>query len=368
MNKIIPFVNLKKEYSCIKHEINVALERVLKKQWFILGQELSVFEEDFAKYNGVNYAIGVNSGSDALFLSIKALGIGKGDQILTVSHSFISTVDAIVRAGAEPVFIDINKDYYNVDYSKIEEEITDKTKAIIVVHLYGNPADLKQIMDIANKYGLKIIEDACQAHGAEYKGKKVGTFGNVGCFSFYPAKNLGCYGDGGMMITNDAELAEKLFQYRNYGQSKKYYHDFIGINSRLDEIQAAILRIKLKHLDEWNRIRRKNAELYNEFLDDSSIIKPKEREFAKHVYHLYVIRHQNRDKLKQYLEKNNIQTQIHYPIPIHKQKAYISLFPDKNLPITEKICDEILSLPMHPWLLTDDIKKISDSIKEFNKL
>jgi len=359
---MINFVDLKKEYAKISEEINQAMQRVLRSGWFILGEEVKKFEKDFSKYIGVKYGVGVNSGSDALFLAVKALGIGEGDEVITVSHTFISTVDAVARNGAEPVFVDVDPDTYCIDVSKIEQAITDKTKAILPVHLYGHPANMSPIMEIAKKHGFYVIEDACQAHGAEYKGKKAGSIGTVGCFSFYPVKNLGAYGDGGIIVTNDEELAEKLRMARNYGQPKKYYHNFVGVNSRLDEIQAAILRVKLKYLDKWNERRRKTAKLYNKFFEDSDVVMPAEKEYANHVYHLYVIRHKDRDKLQQHLLKKGIQTQIHYPIPVHRQKAYSDSGGDAQLPVTEKICGEILSLPIYPSLKDKELEYIANTV------
>ena len=359
----IQFVDLRLEYQEIKEEINQAIHRVLESGWFVLGEELKKFEKEFASYLRVKHVIGVNSGSDALYLAVKALGIGKGDEVITVSHTFISTVDAIIRNGAKPVFVDIDPETYIIDVNQIENVITKRTKAIIPVHIYGHPADMDPIMEIAEKHGLYIIEDACQAHGAEYKGRKVGSMGDIGCFSFYPTKNLGAYGDAGAIVTNDDELAEKLKILRNYGSSKKYYHDFIGVNSRLDEIQAAVLRIKLRHLDEWNKKRRKIAKMYNKFLEDSRVITPIEKKWAKHVYHLYVIRHKDRDKLQQYLSENGIKTQIHYPVPVHLQKAYLDLGIRAKLSVTERIRKEILSLPMFPHLTDTEIEKITMVIK-----
>jgi len=356
---MISFVGLKMEYAEIGEEIHNAIQRTLENQWFILGEELEKFEKEFSNYIGAKYGVGVNSGSDALYLAIKTLGIGEGDEVITVSHTFISTVDAIVRNGAKPVFVDIDPETYTIDVTQIEKKITERTKAIIPVHLYGHPADMDPITEIANDYDIKIIEDACQAHGAEYKGKKVGSIGDVGCFSFYPVKNLGAYGDGGMIVTNNEELADKLRMLRNYGSPKKYYNDFVGVNSRLDEIQAAILRVKLKYLDNWNEKRKKIAKLYNELLENSDIIIPVEKKWAEHVYHLYVIRHKERDKLQQHLLKNGIQTQIYYPIPVHKQKAYLDLGYSTSLPITEKICNEILSLPIHPWIRKEEVEIIA---------
>jgi len=360
---MVPFVDLKREYGEIGEEITRAIQRVLKSGWFILGEEVERFEDEFSNYIGAKYAIGVNSGSDALLLALQALGIGKGDEVITVSHTFISTVDAIVRNGAKPVFVDITPDTYCIDVTKIEERITKRTKAIIPVHLYGHPADMQPIVEIAKKYKLSVIGDACQAHGAEYKGKKAGSIGDIGCFSFYPVKNLGAYGDGGMAVTDNKELATKLKILRNYGQARKYYHDFIGVNSRLDEMQAAILRVKLKQLDDWNSRRRKFAQIYDKLLKDADVVIPVEKGYAKHVYHLYVIRHKNRDRLQQRLLAKEIQTQIHYPIPVHKQKAYLELGHAAKLPITERICNEILSLPMHPFLREDEIQAVVDGVK-----
>ena len=360
---MITFVDLPGEYEQISQEITQAIQRVLKRGWFILKGEGERFEEEFSKYVGAKYGIGVNSGSDALFLGLKALGIGEGDEVITVSHTFISTVDAIVRNGAKPVFVDIEPDTYCIDVSRIEERVTTKTRAILPVHLYGHPADMEPVMQLAEKYRLFVVEDACQAHGAEYMGRKVGGIGDLGCFSFYPIKNLGAYGDGGMIVTNDEALAGKLRMLRNYGQPQKYHHDFIGVNSRLDEIQAAILCIKLKHLDEWNQKRRRVAKLYDELLGNSHVIKPVEKEYAKHVYHLYVIRCRDRDRLQQHLSANGIQTQIHFPIPVHRQKAYQGLAGDTNMPVTERICQEILSLPMHPLLGEDEVQTVAECVR-----
>jgi dTDP-4-amino-4,6-dideoxygalactose transaminase len=271
----------------------------------------------------------------------------------------ISTVDAISRNGAKPIFVDIDPETFVMDVSKVEAKISDKTRAILPVHLYGQSVHMDPLIEIAEKYGLYVIEDACQAHGAKYRNKKVGNIGDIGCFSFYPTKNLGGYGDGGMVVTSNKELEEKLKKMRNLGQSRKYYHDFVGINSRLDEIQAAILRSKLRHLDEWNEKRRKTAKLYTDLLNNTEVTTPIEKEYAKHVYHLYVIKHEQRNKLQKYLLSQGVQTLIHYPIPVHMQKAYER---SEKLPITEKICGEILSLPMYPWLREDEVKIISKQI------
>jgi len=355
---MIDFAGLKQQHDEVSEEIEQAISRVFKRGWFILGEELNAFEKEFSEYIGANYSIGVNSGSDALLLALKALQIGQDDEVLTVSHTFISSVDSIIRNGAKPVFIDIESDSFCMDTTKIEENITKKTKAILPVHLYGQPVNMEPIMEIARKYNLYVIEDACQAHGAKYNDSRVGSIGDIGCFSFYPAKNLGAYGDGGMITTNNPELAEKLQKFRNYGQPKKYEHDFVGVNSRLDEIQAACLRVKLKYLDSWNEKRRKIAALYDKLLANLPLITPIEKEYSEHVYHVYVVRSGQRDSLREKLAQQNIHTQIHYPIPVHMQKAYKELGFNSSLPVTEQISTEIFSLPMHPWLTEDDIHVI----------
>jgi len=359
---MIPFINFKKEQSNIGSEVSQVIQRVLNSGSYILGEETRKFEADFSKYIGAKFGVGVNSGSDALYLAVKALGLSKGDEVVTVSNTMISTVDAISRNGATPVFVDIDPETYTIDASKIKTKISNKTRAIIPVHLYGQAANMDLIMEIANKHNLSVIEDACQAHGAEYMHRKVGGIGHVGCFSFYPTKNLGAYGDAGMIVTNDEKLANTLNKMRNYGTSQKYYHDFIGVNSRLDEMQAAILSLKLHYLDGWNVKRRKLAELYNSSLKNSPIIRPIEKEYGKHVYHLYVIRCKDRDKLQHYLLKHGIQTLIHYPIPVHLQKAYQTL---DELPLTEKICGEILSLPLYPWQDEREVSIISEHITKY---
>jgi len=360
-------VDLKRQYEFVKEEIADKIEKVLRSTQYILGEEVEKFEKEFANYCGAKYAIGVASGSDALALSLKALGVAKEDDVITVPNTFTATVDAISGNNAKPVFVDIDPETYNIDITRIEEKVTDKTKAIIPVHLYGQPADMDPILKLAREHNLKIIEDACQAHGAEYKGKKVGSLGDAGCFSFYPAKNLGAYGDGGMVVTNNEEIAERIRMLRNYGQSKKYYHDFIGYNSRLDEIQAAVLRVKLKYLNEWNNKRREKAKLYNELLENvSGIETPIEKDYAKHAYHLYVIRCRDRNELQHYLSSKDVSTGIHYPIPVHLQRAYKHLgYKKGDFLITEKYVNEILSLPMFPELSEKEIKYIYMNIKIF---
>lgn len=364
---MIPFVDLKFQYQKIKDEINASVLSSLEKGDYILGEELKNFEEEFAAYCNANYCIGVASGTEALWLSLIALGIGKDDEVIIPANTFIATALAVNMAQAKPVLADIDSNSFNIDVSQIENKITENTKAIIPVHLYGQPCDMNEILELANKYNLKVIEDACQAHGAYYKNKRVGCAGDLGCFSFYPAKNLGAYGDGGAIVTNNVELADKLRLLRDYGQKEKYNHIIKGYNSRLDNIQAAVLRVKLKYLDRWNSQRINNANLYNKKLFGLSSIKvPIALPERTHVYHLYVIRTKKRDELKDFLSKNDIQTGLHYPIPIHQQQAYNELFSDENgYPITEKCSKEILSLPMFPELTEEHIEFVCKKIAEF---
>ena len=364
---MIPFVDLKAQYDLIKDEIDEAIQNVLNNTSFIMGEELKKFEEEFAQFCDVEYAIGVANGSDALILALKACGICEGDEVITVPHTFIATTEAISNVRGKVVFVDINPKNYTIDVTKIEEKITGRTKAIIPVHLYGQPADMEPIMELAKKYNLKIIEDAAQAHGAEYKREKVGSIGDVGCFSFYPGKNLGAYGDAGMVVTNNKEIAGGIKLLRNHGRiTKKYEHYIEGYSSRLDNLQAAILRVKLRHLNKWNESRRKNAKKYNELLKNiDGIVTPYEADYAKHVFHLYVIKaEKGRDILREELKVNSIATGIHYPIPLHLQPAYNYLgYKEGDFTITEKASQEILSLPMFAELTDEQIEQIVELIK-----
>lgn len=374
---MIPFVDLSKQYLTIKEEIIPAISKVLNKGWFILGKEVASFEVEFARYCQSKYAVGVGSGTEALHLSLLACGVKPGDEVITVPNTAVPTVSAICFANARPVFVDINPKTYTMNPDSLKEclrkrfgnrnsRLTKKPKAVIPVHLYGHPADMDAILEAARKYNLKVIEDACQAHGAEYKGKMVGSIGDAGCFSFYPTKNLGAYGDGGMVVTSDQEVAEKLRMLRNYGEKEKNHNVIRGFNSRLDEIQAAILRIKLTHLDRWNEVRRRYANLYNSLLKGSFVTTPVEKYFAKHVFHLYVIRAQARDKLQGWLKNKGVFTSIHYPVPIHFQQAYRDLgYAEGDFPVAEKYAKEILSLPIFPELTEDQIEFISRAIREF---
>jgi dTDP-4-amino-4,6-dideoxygalactose transaminase len=363
----IPLVDLKKQYDSIRGEIDDAISRVINKSAFILGGEVSSFEENFAEFCQAKYAVGTSSGTSALQLALSCLGIGRGDEVITTPFTFIATTESILELGAKPVFVDIEKDTYNLDVSRVEKSITKKTKAIIPVHLYGHPVDLDPLIGIAKKYKIAIIEDACQAHGALYKDRKVGSIGDAGCFSFYPGKNLGCYGDGGMLVTNDEEIYKKALLLRDHGKSDKYTHITHGYNFRLDAIQAAVLKVKLKYLEEWNNKRRKNAEIYNNGLNElKAVIKPVEKDYARHVYHLYVIGIKERDKLRSFLKDNDVDAGVHYPIPLHKQPVYAEMkLCDKKLPVSEMCSENVISLPMHAELDEARIEKVCNLIKKF---
>lgn len=363
---MIPFFDLKAQYKEIKDDIDKSVNRVLSSGKFILGEEVFSFEKEFAKFCKVKFAIGVGSGTFALFLALKSLGIKRGDEVITVPNTFIATAEAISQVGAKPIFVDIEKDTFNMDVTKIEEKITEKTKVIIPVHLYGHPVDMDPVFKIAKKNNLRVIEDAAQACGAEYKGKKIGGLGDITIFSFYPTKNLGAYGDAGAITTNNSEIAEKIRLLRNYGQEIKYHHLIKGFNSRLDEIQAAILRVKLKRLNGWNDSRRRIAKILNELLENADVVLPIEKEYAKHVYYLYVVRSNQRDKLQQWLKSKEISTLIHYPIPIHLQMAYKDLgYKRGDFPVAETCTNEILSLPMFPELKKEQIEEICFEVQKF---
>lgn len=361
---VIPFNDLAVQYQGIAGEVQAALERVFQQARFILGEEVAALEADFASYVGVSNAVGVASGTEALQLALMACGIGPGDEVITVPNAGVPTVAAIVAAGARPILVDIHPVSYNLDPSLVEAAIAPRTRAILPVHLYGQAADMDPILEIAHRRGLRVIEDACQAHGAEYQGKKVGSLGDAGCFSFYPTKNLGGYGDGGMVVTNDARIAEKVRLLRNYGQKDRYYHVVEGINSRLDELQAAMLRVKLKRLDHWNEERRSLARSYDRLLGDSPVIVPSDMGYGTHVYHLYVIRSGDRDRLQAALKKEGVETLIHYPIPVHLQEAYRHLgFGEGSFPVSEKYAHEILSLPLYPGLRPEQVEEIAGLIR-----
>jgi dTDP-4-amino-4,6-dideoxygalactose transaminase len=361
----VPFVDLKTQYQNIKEEVMSEIGQALDGMQLFLGKNVKTLEEEYARFCTTSDAIGVGSGTDALHIALRAYGIGQGDEVITVAHTFIATTEAIILAGAKPVFVDIDPDTYTMDVSQVEKMINGNTKAILPVHLYGQPADMDPILELARKYNLKVIEDSCQAHGAEYKGRRAGSLGDAGCFSFYFSKNLGAYGESGIITTSDAEFAARCRMIRDHGSSQKYQHSMIGFNGRLDEIQAAVLRIKLSHLDTWTENRRKLAGMYNENLPDE-FITPKEESWAKHVYHLYVIRTPERDRLKEWFDGKGIGCGMHYPIPVHMQEAWRNYGGEEySLPVTEKITGEILSLPIYPEMSDEEIDYVCESVKEY---
>jgi dTDP-4-amino-4,6-dideoxygalactose transaminase len=364
----IPFVDLSAQYHAIKEEIDRAVSGVLNGGFYILGEEVASFEAEFARYMGSNHAVAVGSGTEALHLALLAAGVGQGDEVITVPNISAPTASAISFAGARPVFVDIDPETYNMDPARLEgclRKGSSKVKAVIPVHLYGHPADMDPIMDIARSHGLKVIEDACQAHGAMYKGKRAGSVGDAGCFSFYPTKNLGAYGDGGMVVTDDGDMAEKVRMLRNYGEKSKYHNVIKGFNSRLDELQAAMLRVKLRHLEEYNEKRRSLAALYARLLTGGPSKLPVEKEYAGHVYHLYVIRVKERDRLRQSLGDRGIATSVHYPRPLHLQPTYSELgHKEGDFPLSERACSEVLSLPMYPELDEEQVDYVCRALEE----
>jgi len=365
MNMKVPFVDLVAQYNSIKTPVEEAMFNVVRSSAFILGPDVKQFEAEFATFCEAEHAIGVDSGTSALELALRAFEIGPGDEVITAANTFIATVLAISYVGAKPVLVDVDPLTYNIDPTQITKAITKKTKAIIPVHLYGQPVDMDPIMEIAKKHSLFVIEDACQAHGSRYKGKRAGSIGHAAAFSFYPSKNLGAYGDGGIITTNDAKIAESIRMLRNYGEKAKYHHDLQGYNRRLDTIQAAVLRVKLPHLDAWNANRRRHADMYDELFTGSNLVIPTVASFAEPVWHLYVIQVDDRDNIRNKLGERGVSTGIHYPIPIHLQKAYQNLgYKNGDFPVTEKLADRILSLPMYAELTPDMVKYTVDSVKE----
>lgn len=363
---IIPFAVFDNMHKEIENELVEAFHRVLNKGWFIQGEECKAFSEEFAEYCGTKYCIGCGNGLDSLYLILKALDIGDGDEVIIPSNTFIATALAVTYAGATPVFVEPDIMTYNLNSDKIEEKITARTKAIIAVHLYGRPADMDGIVAISQKYSLRLIEDCAQAHGAEYKGKKVGGFGDAAGYSFYPGKNLGALGDGGAVVTNNSELADKVRMLGNYGSDYKYHHIYQGTNSRLDELQAAMLRVKLKNLDRWNKSRREIAEYYISNIKNPDITLPMYRCMGEQVWHLFVIRYKKRDELEKYLNSNGVGTNKHYPIPIHNQKAYTSLNIEKgSLPIAEEISNTVLSLPLYYGMSLAEADYVIDIINDY---
>lgn len=359
----IPFGNLKRQYEQLREQIDAATREVYESGWFILGSQVQNFEAKFAEYCGANYAIGVGSGTEALHLALIACGVRPGDEVITVSNTCVPTLSAVSFAGAVPVFVDIDETTFTINPSLIEARITPKTKAILPVHLYGQCADMDPILEIARQYGLVVVEDCAQAHGSQYKGRMAGTMGDAGAFSFYPSKNLGAFGDAGLVLTNHETIAETLIELRNYGQEKRYYHSIKGFNSRLDEVQAAILKTKLPYLDTWNHRRREIARRYQEAFSQVGLCCPLETRDRFHIYHLYVLRVSQRDRFQNLLEEKAIATIVHYPIPVHLQEAYAECrTQSKYLPLTEQLADEIISLPLYPELTDEEVDYIIQTV------
>jgi len=361
----VPFLDLKRQYASIKEELDQAVFSVLSHTKFILGPEVQGFEEKVAQYCGTKFAVGVASGTDALLLSLRACGVGTGDEVITTGFSFFATAGVISRLGAIPVYVDIDPDTYNMAPDKIEEKITSKTKAIMPVHLFGQCADMDPIMEIARKHKIKVVEDAAQAIGSEYKGKKAGNLSDFGCFSFFPSKNLGAAGDGGMVVTNDQEMADLVRILRVHGSKPKYYHSIVGYNSRLDALQAAILGVKLKYLDGWTKKRREHAEVYNAAFKDIDVVTPKEEEFNYHIYNQYTIALKKRDRLREVLKEKGVGHDVYYPVPLHLQECYRSLgYKEGDLPVTEEKAGEVVSIPVYPELTEEEQSFVIETVKK----
>lgn len=394
----IPLINLKKQYETISEQANTKVHEVLTSAQYIMGENVRQFEKEFGEYIGVKHSISVGNGTDALVIALEALGIGKGDEVITTPFTFFATAESVSAVGATPVFVDVRMDTFNIDTTKIEEKITSRTKAIMPVHIFGQPADMDEINEIAKKHNLKVIEDACQAVGAEYKGRKTGTLGNIACFSFFPTKNLGCAGDGGMIVTNDDELATICRALKAHGSGEngekaynilnnvveeveedksadntvynplKYYNYLIGHNSRLDEVQAAILRVKLPLLDEWNKKRRENARFYNQELSKTELVTPHEVDYVKHVYHMYILQSEKREELAKFLKMNGVATGIYYPVPLHLQKAYTRLgYKEGSLPNAEYLSKRTFAIPMFTELTNEEKEYIVENLKKIGE-
>jgi dTDP-4-amino-4,6-dideoxygalactose transaminase len=362
---MIPLVELTQQYRELKDELLPALEGVMAGAQFILGDEVARFEEEFAAFCGAGHCIGVASGLDAITLALRAAGVGPGDEVITAANTFIASALGITHAGATPVLVDAREDDFNLDPELVEAAITPRTKAILPVHLYGQTARMEEILEIARRRGLKVIEDACQAHGALHGGRRAGAIGDAGCFSFYPGKNLGAYGDGGAVVTNDGELADRLRRDRNYGSRVKYVHETLGMNSRLDTMQAAVLRVKLRRLEGWNERRRELAGLYRELLAEADVALPEALPGREHVWHLFVVRHPERDRLLKELHARGVGAGIHYPIPIHLQEAYrgIRTFPE-GAPVSTRLSAEVLSLPLYPEMTEEQVTRVAEAVLE----
>src|SRR3989440_11835810 len=362
----ISLVDLHAQYQTIKQEVLAAFEEVLEGMQLFLGPQSQAFEQEFAAFCECEEAVGVSSGTDALVLALRACGIGHGDEVITVANTFIATVEAIAMVGASPVFVDIDPDTYTMDWRQLDQALTSRTRAIIPVHLYGHPAEMQPVLEFANAHGLRVIEDASQAHGATYQGRRVGSFGDIGCFSFYCSKNLGAYGEAGICVTNNEILADKLRMLRDHGSRERYRHEILGVNARPDEIQAAVLRVKLAHLDQWNTARQLHAQTYTEQLKNLVEALPVVRPGGTHVFYVYVVQVRERDLFRQILAQEGIATGIHYPIPIHLQPACTTYgFVRGMLPVTEAVTENIVSLPMYPELTTEQLHKVVDATTKY---
>lgn len=362
----VPFVDLRAQHSAMQTELNEAIQGVFERADFALGKDVSRFEEEFAGFCGTKYAVGMDSGLSALELSLRAFGVGPGDEVIVPAHTFIATAAAVTFAGAKPILVDVEPATYNIAVDQLEAAVTPRTRAIIPVHLYGLPADMDPVLDTADRHDLVVIEDACQAHGADYKGRRAGSLGHAAAFSFYPTKNLGGCGDGGIVVTDDAQVVERVRAMRNCGQRQKYYHEFAPFNHRMDTLQAAILRVKLRYLEGWIEARRQNAALYTELLQEDTVTTPIETHDSTHVYHLYVVRTERRDALQAHLQEHGIGAAIHYPIPIHLQPIYAGDgFRPGQFPVTEHVCDQVLSLPMFPEMTAEQVQYVTERVIGF---
>jgi dTDP-4-amino-4,6-dideoxygalactose transaminase len=361
----VPFVDLQKMHLDLEPELISVFTRVLRNSSFVLGPEVTAFEREFAAYVGTSHCVAVSNGTAALQLTLAALGVGPEDEVITVSHTFIATAEAISAVGARPVFVDIDPVSYTMDPALLESAITSRTRAIIPVHLYGQTANMDAILEVANRHNIPVIEDACQAHGAGYKGRQAGSLATAGCFSFYPGKNLGACGEGGAITTNDPELARRIAMWRDHGSTQKYVHQFPGLNMRMEGLQGGVLSVKLKHLDHWNEQRRSIAREYATTLADSPITLPKEMDYGTHVYHLYVIQTPQRDAVRKRLQDVGIETGLHYPIPLHLQEAYASLgYASGSFPVTERLARNILSLPIYPGMALEAVRQVAEELLE----
>jgi dTDP-4-amino-4,6-dideoxygalactose transaminase len=366
---MIPLVDLRAQYLSIKRDVDAAMARVMETGQFVLGEEVEGFEREFAAYSGASHGIALNSGTSALHLALMAAGVTKDDEVITVPFTFVATVAAIGYIGARTVFVDVDPKTFTMDPARLERAITSRTKAIVPVHLYGQPADMDPILEIAKRHGVRVIEDACQAHGAAYNGRPVGSLGDAACYSFYPGKNLGAYGEGGLVVTSDPEIARTVRMLRDWGQERKYHHVLKGFNYRMEGLQGAILRVKLRHLERWTEARRRHAKEFAAHLRDSGVATPVEAPYARHVFHVYAVRTADRASLQRVLQSNGIATGIHYPVPVHLQPAYADLgYTQGDFPESERAANEVLSLPMYPELTTEQVETVAAGVRSFRSV